>query len=700
MAALWKHLRNFDPALADCITDMELLMRNLAKAIIANSGQMLVTAVLVIVVTGLFGGMIVRRLKQPLILGYILAGVLVGILFKAGFGLAANNALDSLANIGVALLLFAMGLEFSPKDLLPIRRIAVWGTLAQVLFTMITAALLAWLLDRRNGWFPNWPARIVFGIAFVSTSTAVILKTLTGKGMNNALSGRVMIGMSIVQDLTVIPLMLLATRMGELSNGAGLALRQLIIGGTGILLILLAGKRFLPLLLKRAASQGVRELYLLAVIVTALGTGYVSEWMSLSFSFGAFLAGIALSSSPYGKKALTELIPVRDLFAMLFFVSIGMMLDVDYLFNNFLLVTSLVAATALSRTLVLAAITWAGGYRNVIPLAMLFGMVPTSEMAFVVGRLTLDGGVISHAAYSLILCITVCTMIIGPAVDSLTAPVYDLLKHSFGSKKTKDDIALPDPDLSGHVIISGGSPIGREVARLMRQWEQPYILIEPKYRDFQLAEKERLSVIYGDLPHEVIQQAAGLASARILLATSFNPEENLTAIRAVRSVRPDLPVISRAGSPEEARRLLPHRLNGIIQPGFEEALEMSRRALLGMDVSVGTIQMALDQARIDHYQDHDGEPLSEIQLETFRSIIFWIRLPDGCPLEGISLAEADLRRRTGVLIVAVQRDGKLMRNPTGEFRMQSGDMLAAAGDSEDCRKLEELLIPSGTAQNA
>ena len=334
-----------------------MFLRDVAEGIVADSEQMLVTALLVIVLTGLVGGMIVRKLRQPLILGYILAGVVVGIFFKAGFGQAANAALDSLANIGVALLLFAMGLEFSRKDIAPIKGIAVWGTLAQVAFTFLAATGVAYAVDRTTGWFPSWTGRLVFGAAFVSTSTAVVLKTLTGKGVAGALSGRVMIGMSIVQDLTVIPLMLLATKLGDLSGGVGAALGQLAAGGLGMALILFVGSRFLPDVLKAAARQSVRELYLLAALAIALGAGYAAQWMNLSFSFGAFLAGIALSESPYGKKALYELVPVRDLFAMLFFVSIGMMLDAGYLAEHFVLVALIVAATALSRTVFLAAIT-------------------------------------------------------------------------------------------------------------------------------------------------------------------------------------------------------------------------------------------------------------------------------------------------------------------------------------------------------
>lgn len=680
------------------------VLHRVAEAIIGNSDQMLVTAVLVIVLTGLIGGMIVRKLQQPLILGYILAGVVVGIFFKAGFGGAANNALESLANIGVALLLFAMGLEFSRKDLKPIQGIAVWGTLAQVAFTLITATLIAWQVDRVTGWFPSWAARILFGSAFVSTSTAVVLKTLGGKGMGNTLSARVMIGMSIVQDLTVVPLMLLATRLGNLSDGAWDAVRQLGIGGIGIAVIMLLGRFGMPKLLKSAASQGVRELFLLAVLTIALGIGYFAEWTQLSFSFGAFLAGIALSESVYGKRALYELVPVRDLFAMLFFVSIGMMLDVSYLAKNFWLVCGLVAATCLSRTVFLSGITWLSGYRNVIPVAMLFGMVPTSEMAFIVSRTALDGGLIGNEAYSLILCITVCSMIVGPAADSLTSPVYAFLKRTIWKNTQAREIALPQPDLTGHVVIAGGALIGRSIAHLMKHWGRPYMLVEPEYQEFQKARKDGLQVLYGDLRQEVVLEAAGIARAQILLAASPAAEENLAVIRAVRALRDDLEVVARADTQKEVEKLRPYRLYEIVQPKFEAALEMARQALLSMKTPVTSVQNSLDEIRFAHYRQSGGEITPGQLADSLRAYIglvelYWAVIPDYCPVVGKTLAESHLRRETGMSVVGVLREGRFISNLQADFRLEAGDTVAAIGDSEARRKWEDLL-GAATAETA
>lgn len=679
-----------------CWMEISIFLHRVADAVIGNSDQMLVTALLVIVLTGLAGGMIVRKLQQPLILGYILAGVVVGIFFKAGFGAGANDALESLANIGVALLLFAMGLEFSRKDLRPIQGIAVWGTLAQVVFTLASAALIACWVDRATGWFPTWSSRLLFGAAFVSTSTAVILKTLTGKGMAGTLSSRVMIGMSIVQDLAVVPLMLLAARLGDFSTGAWSAVRQLAIGGAGIGIIFLLGRYVMPKILKAAAMQGTRELYLLAVLTIALGVGYFAEWSSLSFSFGAFLAGIALSESIYGKRALYELIPVRDLFAMLFFVSIGMMLDVDYLLENFWLVCALVAATALSRTVFLSGITWFAGYRNVIPVAMLFGMVPTSEMAFIVCRTSLDGGLIGHQAYSMILCITVCSMILGPASDSLTAPVYAFLRRTLWKTGNPRQIELPETGLAGHVVIAGGGLIGRSIARLMKQWHRPYILVEPDHQEFQKARQEHLQALYGDLKQEVVLEASGIARAQILLAASPELEENLAVIRAVRTLREDLAIVTRGDTLSDVEHLRPYRLYEIVQPKFEAALEMARQALLSMKTPATSVQNSLDEIRFAHYRQTRQENSPEQLVDALRSFIglvelYWAVIPDSCPVAGQTLAEAHLRTATGMSVVGVLRDGVFHSNPAADFRLEAGDTVAAIGDSAARGKWENLL---------
>ncbi len=662
-----------------------------------SDAEMLVAALIVIVIAGLIGGIIAKKLRQPLLLGYILAGVFVGIAYKASFGAGANGALESLANIGVALLLFSMGMEFDKRDLRPIKNIAVWGTLSQVTFTLIAGAGIAWCLSRTSGMFRDVASMLIFGSAFVSTSTAVVLKTLTSRGQMGTLSSKVMIGMSIVQDLTVIPLFLIMSKLGSLSDGLLDAVKPLAMGAVFMVLMMTAGARYLPLILKVVARTNMKELFLLAVTGIALGTGFIADWMQVSFSFGAFLAGIALSDSEYGKKAISELMPVRDLFAMLFFVSIGMMLDCNFLLENFWVVLVIMLATSFSRTIFLSIVTWCSGYRNVIPVAMLFGMIPTSEIAFVVIQLAQSEGFFSQDAYSLVLCAVVCSMLAGPLMDALTSPVYALLRKTIWKNGCcKTEIAMPAPDLSNHVLIAGGENIGRSIAHLMKGLDLPYLLIEPSYGAYRKAVSENLNCLFGDPQQTAILESAGVERARILLAASSAFEENREVIQQASRLQPDIPVITRADTAEEVELLHGHNVFEIVQPKFEAGLEMTRQALRRLHVSALEIQNYMDNVRFAHYKPlRDGTPEDAVaeSLRSFAGLVElnWIKLPERCAIAGRSIASSQIRSITGVSIVCIMRQGcSILSNPTPEFVLKEGDILALIGTRDQSENFERL----------
>lgn len=661
-----------------------------------SDSEMLMAALIIIVLSGLTGGMIARKLKQPLLLGYILAGVFVGIAYKASFGAAANDALDTLANIGVALLLFSMGLEFDKKDLKPIRNIAVWGTLSQVLFTLSAGGAIAWGLSRAMPeMFPDWISMLVFGTAFVSTSTAVVLKTLTSRGQMGTLSSKVMIGMSIVQDLTVIPLFLLLNKINNLSDGILVAVKPLALGAVFMVLMMTVGTRYLPLLLRLVAKTNTKELFLLAVTGIALGAGFLADWMQVSFSFGAFLAGIALSDSDYGKKAISELMPVRDIFAMLFFVSIGMMLNCEYLLDHFGLVLLVMIATSFSRTVFLAIVTWCSGYRNVIPVAMLFGMIATSEIAFVLIQLARSEGIFNDKVYSLVLCTVVCSMLAGPLMDSLTSPVYALLRKTIWKNSLVNNIFVPPPDLTDHVIIAGGDNIGRSIAHLMQGLSLPYLLIEPSYNSYRKAVMDGLNCLFGEPHQQVILSSAGIERAKLLLAASAAFHENRAVIQQAVNLHPEIPVITRADTNDEVEMLHGFRVFEIVQPKFEAGLEMTRQALRHLKVPALEIQNYMDNVRFAHYKPlRDGTPEDEIarNIHRFTSLIElnWIKLSASSSIAGRSIAESRIRTLTGVSVVGVMRAGMpLHSNPEPSFVLNPGDILAVIGTREQCGCFEE-----------
>lgn len=276
--------------------------------------------IVIIVVAALIGALVAQRLKQPLILGYILAGVVVGP-YTGGITIGDIHEIELLAEIGVALLLFALGLEFSLSELKPVRNIALLGTPIQI----ILSAAFGFALGRYLGWPPA--QAVWFGALISLSSTMVTLKTLTGRGLMGTLSSRVMIGMLIVQDLAVIPMMIILPQLGD--PEAGLPLLAVAVGKSIIFLVLMLylGKKILPWLLGTVAQWNSRELFILSTTAIGLGIGYATHLFGLSFAFGAFIAGMVLSESDYGHQALSDIIPLRDIFGLLFFTSVGMLLD-------------------------------------------------------------------------------------------------------------------------------------------------------------------------------------------------------------------------------------------------------------------------------------------------------------------------------------------------------------------------------------
>ncbi len=679
MEKIWSQISGF---LTNFHTQMESL----------TSVQLITVALVIIVIVGLAGGCLAKKLKQPLLLGYILAGVLVSFAFNAGFGASANDALETLANIGVALLLFSMGLEFEKKDLASIYKVAVWGSLSQVIFTLAAGAGIAWGISY---FYPEMfhgsvTGMILFGTAFVSTSTAVILKTLTSRGLMDKLSSKVMIGMSIVQDLTVIPLFIIISQSGSLfapDGGILAALRPLILGAVYMALILTIGAKYIPCLLKAVAATNSKELFLLAVVGVALGTGYIADCMEVSFSFGAFLAGIALSDSEFGKKAIYEMMPVRDLFAMLFFVSIGMMLDIAYLFDNIGLVVTVMLATSLSRTIFLALVTYFSGFRNIIPIAMLFGMVPTSEIAFIVIQLGRTNGFFNDNVYSLILAAVVLSMITGPLIDALTAPVYALLRRTILKNQQISNTFINVPeDLDQHVIIAASGNISRFSAYTMKRINRPYILLEPVFQEYEKTLSKNLPVIFGAPREAVILEAAKINNASMILVTLGDFEKNLAVIEQAQKIRPDIPVITCANTEEELEKLkIDNSVFDIVQPQWEAVQEMMRHVMIRLKVSPSELTAGhADAAATD-------KTVARLMRSFSRFFeLHWVRIPQECPLAGHTIADAKIRKTTGISVVGVLRDHKIETNPQPDMVLQAGDVLAVIGSKAQYNSFEHL----------
>jgi CPA2 family monovalent cation:H+ antiporter-2 len=543
----------------------------------------------VIVMAGLAGGLLAQRLKQPLILGYILAGVVLGPV-TGGRLISAPHEIERLAEIGVALLLFALGLEFSLSELKPVRRIALVGTPIQIAVVVVAAAGAV----RGLGW--GWTPALWFGATVSLSSTMVVLKTLENQGRIGTLSSRVMVGMLLVQDLAVVPMLILLPKLGNLQAGLPELAWALAISLVFLALMIVFGTRLIPWLMAAISRRNSRELFLLTVTALGLGVGYATYRVGLSFAFGAFVAGLVLSESDHNHQALSDIIPLRDIFGLLFFVSVGMLIDPGYLRAHLGLVFGMAAAVMLFKGAVFAGLSRAFGYRNIVPLAMGLTMFQAGEFAFVLARVGVGSGGLDAEHYSLILSVALVTMFATPLVSGLTSPLYRRLRARAAGDPVQT-INLEECGLRDHVIIAGAGHVGLAAARVLRALDLQFVVIELDQRRLEACRAAGVAVVYGDASYPVVLEAAGLSAARLLIVTTPATETALAIARLARAQRPHLHIVARAESEACLNDLYALGVYEVVQPQREAGLEITRQALIHLDVPAVEIAALMDRAR-------------------------------------------------------------------------------------------------------
>ena len=644
--------------------------------------------IVIIIVAGLVGALFAHRLKQPLMLGYILAGVLVGP-FTGGVTVSDIHEIEKLAEIGVALLLFALGLEFSLKELRPVRAIALIGTPVQIILT----TLLGIGIGRWLGW-PLLPA-IWLGALISFSSTMVILKTLMNQGVMGTLSSRVMIGVLIVQDLAVVPMMIMLPKLGNPEAGLPALGLAAVKAAIFLTLMLYLGTRWLPRLLAMIARWESRELFLLSITAIGLGIGYATYLFGLSFAFGAFVAGIVLSESDYGHQALSDIIPLRDLFGLLFFTSVGMLLNPMFFLENWQIVLGLVLLAGFGKGVVMAILAWLFGYRNVIPLAIGLGMFQIGEFSFLLAQEGYASGALNDAQHNLVLSATVVSMVLTPLLSGLTRPLYAMMQR-FSKTTPLETINLPRQSLTDHVVVVGGGRVGQHVARVLRQLEVPFVIVEVNHRRFQECKAAGFPAIFGDASQEMVLSAARIQQAGQMLLTAPGVAQAIQIVQHVRQLHPEMHIVVRADGEEQMHALYGLGVYMVILPELEAGLEIARQTLLHLKMPIPVIQQYTDAIRRELYQPlvERGEGDADLALLKHARHLLelsWERLAPEAPLVGQSLRELEIRRRLGVSVVGTIRKGQFLPNPDADFRFAAGDLVAVMGNAEQLQAFKDIL---------
>jgi monovalent cation:H+ antiporter-2, CPA2 family len=548
----------------------------------------------IIVTAALLGGFMAHILKQPLIIGYIFAGVVVGP-HTGGVTVSDVPNIEKLAEIGVALLLFALGLEFSIRELKPVRKIAIMGTPIQIAIT----TAFGFGVGRLLGW--EWVPSLWFGSLISLSSTMVILKTLENQGLIGTLSSRVMVGVLIVQDLAIVPMLIILPQLSTPHIGLPMLAFAAMNAAIFLILIIVLGTRIIPHAMKLIANWGSRELFLVAITAMGLGIGYGTYLFGLSFAFGAFVAGMLLSESDYGYQALSDIIPLRDIFSLMFFTSIGMLLDPKFLFNNLLMILFLVVIVMLGKALIFAALSRIFHYKNVIPLAMGLGLSQVGEFSFVLGRVGVETRSISAEFYALVLTVTIVTMLLTPLISRLTAPLYVLLSR-WRKPWPLEPLHFPKTNMQNHFVIAGGGRVGRFVADVLQRMEIPFVIVEYDALKADALKESHFPVLFGDAQKEIILEAVALGQARMIVITTPVTIISKAIVMAAKKLNPNIHIIARAE--EIAAMQVLHNLGVslVIQPEFEASLEFARQALLHLGIPVTQIEQYTDRVRSELYR--------------------------------------------------------------------------------------------------
>ncbi len=524
-----------------------------------------------------------------MLLGSIAAGILLG----PQVGLVTINdphEIELLAEIGIALLLFSIGIEFSLESLRQVRAVALGGTAIQLLASIAFGFGLGQVLGLSQS------ESLWLGALISVSSTMVVLKTLAGSGVMGTLSSRVMLGMLIAQDLAVIPLMILMPQITGPSIDLGalaIAMGQAVLA---LLILVVGGRKVVPRLMHQIVRWESRELFVLAVITLGLGIGYLAHLIGLSYALGAFIAGIVLSESEYGHQALSDVIPLRDLFGLLFFASVGMLFDPQFLFDHAREVGLLVISVLLAKGLLFALITRAFGYHNIVPIATALTMGQIGEFSFLLAQVGRNAGAVDNELYAFIVSTAVVTMILTPYLARLSLPTLRLWRRFRAPGKTYDvGSAVGSPDQP--VVIAGAGRVGRRIARILRGRGVDVVLIDFDHERVRRAREEGWPVVFGDAAQEPVLRAAKVEDARLALVTVPAAVDAWAVSHRIRELAPQVPLVVRSDSLDKIDALLDLGALSVVQPEFEAALEMARGAMDALSIDRDERRAALDEER-------------------------------------------------------------------------------------------------------
>ena len=645
-----------------------------------------------IVIFALAVGIVVifARLRLPAIVGFLFAGGVAG---PNGFGVVQGvEQVRVLAEVGVALLLFTIGLELSLAHLNRLRRILLVGGGSQVLLTI----LLVFLVGLAFGLM--WQQAVFLGMLVALSSTAIVLKLLAERGEIDSLRGQTALAILIFQDLCIVPMTLLTPFLAgrefhpaELLFALG---KALIVVGMAIM----ASRLIVPWVLSQVVATRNREIFLLTIILLCMGTAWVTAEAGLSLALGAFLAGLVVSESEYSHQALGEILPLRNAFNGIFFVSVGMLFNIQTFLDSPVSMGLGVVGLVVAKAGVVVGVLAVLGYSIRLALTAGLGLAQVGEFSFVLAIAGVAAGVLSESLFQLFVGMAVLTMAATPmfwAVGTALSHRLAARLPAWGRSRDEESLEPAAEQQKDHVVIVGYGINGRNLARVMESVRIPYVVVEMNPETVRAERKRGVPIHYGDATTPEVLERAGIARARVLVLAISDPVGARHATALARRLYPTLHIIVRTRYVREMDALYALGANQVVPEEFETSVEIFSRVLRTYLVPRDIVERSVREIRQDGYEMFRGLRDAHRPAEAVRDLIRGVVLEvfqvrEESPVEGRTLAEVDLRGKTGAMVLAIQKDSQVQANPPAETSLSVGAVALLLGTPDQLARAAPL----------
>jgi CPA2 family monovalent cation:H+ antiporter-2 len=639
-----------------------------------------------------------RPLKLPGIIGFLLTGIIIG---PSGLNFISNKEqIEVFAELGVVMLLFFIGLEFSLAQLRAIRRQFFFGGSLQVGGTILVSLALFSFSDF------SLNQKIFFGCLIALSSTAIVLKMLSDQHQLDSPHGKLAIGISLFQDFCIVPMVVFTPLLAgsEGISSVNIILR-FALSIAVVIAVFFVARFVMPNVLHHIARTNVRESFLLGSLVVCLLLALATASLGFSYALGAFLAGLIISESEYSHEVVAEIVSFRDLFTSLFFISVGMLLDMNAVVQQPLTIFGIGFGIVLLKVLVLVAVGFILRYSIRATTITAVSLAQIGEFSFVLAQVGLAAGLLNQELFQHVLSASIFTMVVTPPVIAMAPWIGERTQNIFPLKFGKGEpLTQAPPPLTDHVIIVGYGLNGQNVVRVLRETGIPYIIVESDGEIVRRLVREGHRVIFGDVTRKEILVGSSVHHARLLVVVISEPQATRTAVRLARALNPSLYIIVRTRHIVEVDELMRLGANEVIPEEFETSIEILTRTLDRYHIPHNVIHAQIQILRDENYSMLRGLPQTARGLDRVAQLLTagtsdTFLVTDTCLAANKTISEVDLPGATGASLIAVVRNEKAAVTPPPDYLIQPGDILVLVGNHANMDKAFDYLSRASSPQH-